>query len=625
MDKVFIWDADGLQPIGNWKTIVLWRGFSDGITQDIVSIPQLIEKNADVLRARYLAWVFELGEQNHKGQRLIDHLQLRGQLSYWWMTDFVEKCNYSKSPEITDAIRLLAFSDWADRRNLGCVTLASANQSLAECMRLWCKISEIKFEWKRLPKPKVHLSWPRRAYAALPVAIQGMTWLVYYLVDRWPLRGVGIDEWQHTKGTITFISYLFNLIPEAKKNGHFESPYWAHLPNALQNEGNKTNWLHIYVKDPLLPNSEMAANSIRDFNSSGRGLQTHTSLDAFLSARVVFRSLSDWGRLLWNSKRLQNIAIPAAHAKIELWPLFVDDWRQSTFGVSALRSLINLNLFQAAMISLPQQKVGVYLQENQGWEFAFIHEWKASGHGRLIGAPHSSVRFWDLRYFFDIRSYNKCGNCPMPLPDRVALNGKAAINAYQSGGYPIKELLQVEALRYLHLDKTVTSTIVNDLVAKKCFRLLVLGDYVAINTRNQMRLLEQAWQALPANIIITVKPHPACPINPADYPNLRMNIVMEPISELLAICDAAYTSVMTSAALDAFCAGVNVISLLDATMLNLSPLRGAVGVSFVSTPNQLALALKSISHSQRGNVNIEDYFTINRELPLWRKIFVDAG
>jgi len=134
---LLIWDAEGASPSGDW-TVVLWRGFGDTASSGIISIPMRVEANADVLRKRYLAWIYELGEARIQGQRLVDHLELRPGFSYWWMTLFAEKCNYSKSTQIDDAIRLIAFDEWATGRSISRVVLASANQPLAECMRLWC-------------------------------------------------------------------------------------------------------------------------------------------------------------------------------------------------------------------------------------------------------------------------------------------------------------------------------------------------------------------------------------------------------------------------------------------------------------------------------------------------------
>ena len=144
------------------------------------------------------------------------------------------------------------------------------------------------------------------------------------------------------------------------------------------------------------------------------------------------------------------------------------------------------------------------------------------------------------------------------------------------------------------------------------------------NTQRQMNLLTQAAQSLPVAMIITVKPHPACPIHVVDYPNLCMTVTMEPIAKLLAECDVAYASSVSSAAVDAYCAGVPVVSVLDSNTLNLSPLRGFEGVLFASTPEKLAATLASAAAAPRTRDDRHKFFTLDPELPRWRKLIMGS-
>lgn len=288
----------------------------------------------------------------------------------------------------------------------------------------------------------------------------------------------------------------------------------------------------------------------------------------------------------------------------------------------AMSNLLYLNLFEAALKKLPKQQQGVYLQENMGWEFGLVHAWRAAAHGRLIGAPHSTVRFWDLRYFFDPHSYLRTGHNDLPLPDRVACNGPVMRVAYQQGGYPAESLLDVEALRYLHLGQRQGA---RDSVSNRTnepARLLILGDYLASNTQSQIRLLEQTVSLMSQPMRIIVKPHPNCPVQPGDYPALHMQVSMEPIAKLLAECDVAYASSATSAAVDAFCAGVPVISVLDTNTLNLSPLRGCEGAVFARNPEELAIALTSVISDQNKCNTGREFFSTNLNLPKWQELLL---
>lgn len=603
---------------------MLWRGFASGASPEVVSVPQLVEKNSDVLRQRYLSWIYELGETRIQGRRLVDHLELRPEFSYWWMTLFAEKCNYSKSPQIDDAIRLMAFESWTTGQAVDDLVLATSNVPLAECIRSWCARSGVGFKWQRMRDEVENLSWLQRLYQALPHSVRAIAWLALYLFRRWPLKGAGLSGWCQTGGRTTFVSYLFNLTPDAARDGRFESCYWGHLPDELQRDGCKTNWLHLYVKDALLPNARKAADAIREFNRKDQGRRQHVTLDTFLGPKVVFRVLCDWVRVGQLGRDCQQALFSSRRPIMDPWPLFHKDWYGSLFGREAMANLLYDNLLESAMKSLPNQRIGIYLQENQGWEFAFIHAWKVAGHGHLIGSAHSTVRFWDLRYFFDPRSYTRSGHNSLPLPDQVALNGAAALDAYRMGGYPERDLAEVEALRYMHLADNGTGREPFSSPSSRSLRVLVLGEYRQHSTQQQMRLLEKVAPSLPTDTVITVKPHPASPVHPEDYPGLKLIVTMDPISKLLRNCDVAYTSNVTSAAVDAYCAGIPVVSLLDLSNLNLSPLRGRKGVVFASTPVELAIALTAASSATCSRVEPQSYFTLDTTLPRWRRLLVES-
>jgi surface carbohydrate biosynthesis protein (TIGR04326 family) len=623
LSSVTIWDGDEGSPKATSGELLLWRSYGEPSFPESVSIPRLVEDNAASLRRRYLGWVCEIGEAPIERKRLLDHLQIRPNFSYWWMTLFVEKCNYEKSRHIDDAIRLMALDHWAKSQHFNKLIFISANHNLATCMRLWCEQRAIAFEWQQQTKtPWVSsTSLLRSLYLRLPTWLQALVWLVYRVAYSWPLRGVGVKEWRFSTATTSFISYLFNMPSRALDSGHFESSYWAQLPDTLAENGLKTNWLHIYTKDRTIPHAKKAARLIGAFNEGGRGMQAHVTLDSFISFRVVARTLRDWLRVVRVSTRLKQTVSKADSEGLVLWPLFLSDWRESMVGPTAIGNMLMLNLFEAALKALPTEQQGVYLQENQGWEFGFLYAWRASGHGQMTGCPHSTVRYWDLRYFFDSRTYRETLKNPMPRPNVVAVNGSAARDALIQGGYPEKELVEVEALRYLYLNQPVLSHPEVDVkVDMHSVRLLVLADYSERYTRKQLKILSEAASHFPSGISMMVKPHPGRPIDHRDYPALSFFLTNAPVSELLASADIAYASSVTSAAVDAYCAGVPVIAVLDPDSLNLSPLRGYSGVLFVATPEDLVKAVsQAISRSAQKRPAV-NYFNLDTALPAWKRL-----
>jgi surface carbohydrate biosynthesis protein (TIGR04326 family) len=330
--------------------------------------------------------------------------------------------------------------------------------------------------------------------------------------------------------------------------------------------------------------------------------------------------IQDWLRLV---RRYKPLPLDMERIGGSLWPLIGGDFHKSILGHTALSNLLNLNLFESAMSQIQNQNIGFYLQENQGWEFGFIQAWESEGHeNSLIGVAHSVVRYWDLRYFYSQQSYERKDQCDLPLPAYVGINGIAAKKMYLDGGYPKDQLIEIEALRYLYLaDMTNHRT---DLVTngEKEKTVLVLGDYLKENTIQQMKLLSVSAQFIDKPIQYIIKPHPLCPIYEEDYPELHMVVSNDPMHLLIEQCSLAYTSSITAAAVDAYCTGKPVVTILNPSALNLSPLKGCEGVTFVTSSEELVQAINRVASPSHGKIDsqVKDFFYIDRKLPRWSKL-----
>ena len=100
-----------------------------------------------------------------------------------------------------------------------------------------------------------------------------------------------------------------------------------------------------------------------------------------------------------------------------------------------------------------------------------------------------------------------------------------------------------------------------------------------------------------------------------------MEVTNDSISGLLPKCNIAYTSNVTSAAIDAYCANVPVISALNSQTLNMSPLLGVEGVEFVSRADELVKAIEKIETGQKNNrKSPKDVFWLDPNLPMWKNL-----
>jgi surface carbohydrate biosynthesis protein (TIGR04326 family) len=610
-----IWDSDS-QPPPDDRIVVLWRLFGAESDTATFSIPRLVEENADALRSRFLGWLHDLGETLINGRRLVDRLILRPGFSYWWMTLLVEK-SYGKSGRCFDAIRLMALEDLSLLHCPSKIVLVSNDEVLDLALRHWCIRAGFAYERRRAGENGSGPSGEATGRHRLPQPVQAMASLLRYVQRRWPFRQSRRRQYPSLVGSVTVADYLFHLTPEAVASGVFASNYWTRLVDELREHKVRVNWLHHYVEQEMLPSVPRAADLIDRFNRNSGGAQVHAVFDRALSVNVICRTLLDYARLLVKGFHLRKVQLQfgPAHSNLDFWPLFEADWQCSIFGSNAMANCLSLNLFERILGGLPRQELGLYLQEHQGWESAFVFAWVQAGHGRLVGVPHATVRFWDLRYFLDPRSICTKGAGAPPMPDLIAFNGPAAIDAARKGGVPEERIIEVEALRYLYLSQPRNNLRGRRRDPELPLRVLILGDYFSSITSRQMQWLAAAASQLPIDTRYIIRPHPMCSVDPTDYPALHCEVSDTPLDDLLCGSDIAFSGNITSAAVDAYVAGVTVVSMLDGETLNLSPLRGLDGVIFVTNIGDLVEALTVYPANPP---NQQDYFFLDPKLTRWR-------
>jgi len=605
---LIIWDTLDDIPL-DCVNLVYWNSYGNESSRNIESIPKLVEENSNYYKSKYLAKIYEIGAQKINGKTVVDHFKIRPQLSYWWLTLISEKSNYFKSPQIENIIKLEALHDLIVTKRYKKIKLVSSNNELSGSVKLMIENLGVSFKWKNLPsKANKNQSLVRKFYNRLPYYMKSILWLIRSSIYYWPLRGVGVNAWTNSEAKLTFATYFDNVA-----GGLNSSKYWTVLPDLLIKNEIKSNWLHIFEKDQFTSSPIEAKKKMISFNTKHSSSQVHVFLHSFMSVRLVINVFFDWLKVIKLSKVVKT------HIQKNsgfMWPLIKHDYFQSVVGPISISNLMELNLLEKAMGEVSNQERGCYLQENQPWELCFIYSWKQNNHSNsLLSIPHSTVRYWDLRYFFDSKSYFSDIECNLPMPDNVGVNGIVARTMYIEQGYPEGRLLDIEALRYLHLNLTKDSIKTN---LKKHMVILILGDYMEKDTQFQMELLEASSSFLGVSFKYIVKSHPNNPIKPADYPNLSFKVSIQPISELVGECSLAYTSNVTSSALDAYCAGLPIVSAFDPAKLNRSPLRGFDDVFFVSNPGQLINAFEVKSQLQDRNWKANSFFNINPNLSQWK-------
>jgi len=622
---IVVWDQAESPPAGG-GAVLCWRSYAHG--GSVSSVPRYLEAHADRIRSKYLAFIHDLGESLVAGRRVIDHLNFGDGFSFWWMTTIAEKSPL-KSPRIYDCLRMFALEEMLAETHPSHLTLVSSDRPLAQAMQATCRNLNIGFQWEhRGARQKWSL---RSVYVALPYALKAVLSLRHVMM-RWPLRKSKGPRWFADRAAIFICSYFIHLDPTLCARGQFHSRQWESLPRLLHDSGRRTNWLQLFLFSVAVPDVGTGLSWVRRFNADAASQGCHAFVDGYITVGLLLRALTSWLKLCAASLRLRDIpsAFRPQGSAVWLWPLLRDDWRRSLTGQTGIGNCLAVEQFDAALDGTPHQEIGLYLCENQAWEKALLRAWRKHGHGRIIGVQHATAPFWHLYYFDDPRALTARGECALPLPDQLAVNGAVAWTAFIQAGYPEGRLVQVEALRYLNLaglakrsgrDRARHDEAISPAAAPVALKVLVLGDLIPTSMHHLLGMLVDAMTLLPRQCQVTFKPHPGYAVDLTKYRSLAAGETAEPLAQILPDYDVALSANSTSAAVDAYVAGLPVIICVDGDGLNLSPLRGQAGACFVSSPQDLAAALQAIgSVGAAPDRNRKEFFCLDAEMPRWQRL-----
>lgn len=610
-----IWDLPGTCPQFEGQ-VLHWHSAVE--CADELSVPAYLEAHAVRIRGRYLAFVHDLGALEIGGRPVCQHMEDVDGNNFWWMGLIAEKSPF-KTPEIYQALRLLALEDLLRDKPVQSLALRTCDAALAGAVRALCECLGIPFSCE--------LQSPRRAgLLARLRQTQGWSgWLqaplaaVVHLWRRLPLRRVRPLPWHQGQDAVLMCSYFAHLDLSAAGQGRFESRQWGPLPGLLAQCGLRLNWLQNYWPSEAAVNAGAAVLLARRFNAASAAQGLHGFVDSYLGWRVLGRALRSWLTLCRRAWALRSLpaCLRSGGLPAYLWPVLQPAWASSLTGRVGMANCISVHLFDAALRDLPRQSRGFYLFENQAWEKAFLTAWRRHGHGAITGVVHATVPFWHLYYAEDARSLQPGF---LPQPDAIAVNGEASRQALLAQGYGASRLVPAEALRYLDLAQARSQGGGEALGVPGQTRVLIVGDMERDALRALLSTVKQAQGMLPAGYRFAFKPHPAYPLDPKQAVGLDIAVVAGALPALLPGYDCVIAGNSTSACVDAFLGGKPVIIGTSGQYLNLSPLRGQPSVAFFESPQQLVASLLDCGGRQVQVCERDEYFYLDGELTRWRKL-----
>jgi surface carbohydrate biosynthesis protein (TIGR04326 family) len=614
---LLIWDRDEELPDVD-SPVILWSSFSESEPPNIISLPKVVENQSEYLRHRYLEWIYDIGETKIHDKRVVDHFELKPEFSFWWMSLISHKPNYYQSQHINDVIKCLAFEIlYFEKFRSYNIKIVTTNVALKIIFRDFCKKSEVSMisedilSESFLSKPVLILSSFSKGIAYLLITIIKSIKNFSFKDNSWP---------ENLNSTVCIFDILVYLKENSFLEGKFSSGYWTSLVNLLNDMGLSTTWVHTYFKHPEI-NSVKEASSLMDLFNLSNKYNYHGLIDSQISFFAACKAIRYYFQVVYNNFRIGEVSdlFKPSLSNFNFWPLFKNNWYDSFLGIHTVKGCISISVYENFLNKIPHQKIGIYIQENQPWEIAIINAWRKAGHGKLIGVPHTTVRFWDLRYFYAPQTYSKSSNS-LPRPDCVALNGPVSFDIYKRSGYPVTEMVEVEALRYLHLKSRSKQQFTKDSDHK---RILVLGDNIVGSNERLIEMIYHANKDISVSVNFVFKSHKARVFKFTCYHSENFIVSEENIFEQMHKSDVVITGNITSAAVDAYYFGLPVLTLIDPKTLNSSPLRDIKVISYFSTVSELTEIINKSLYIKPDES--KSYFNLNNDLFLWKRLILKSN
>jgi surface carbohydrate biosynthesis protein (TIGR04326 family) len=622
VNQILVWTKNENPPSWNGE-VILWNNFSTIENKKIISLPFLIEKNAEVLRKQYLEFVEQSGSFKTNDASISDLLELDNGLSYWWLSLMTQKDVTQFSPHIYDVIKILAFEKHFNENLKNFVTIIfddNINYEIYLIFKEWAFNKEISV---KINSNRLDLLLKKIIYKLRPIKIFfiGLITFIKYTASRLSVKTKLISPKNSIKkphNDLLIIDIFTHLDLKSINTKKFHSKYWTELVDFLRTSNIRIEWMHWYYKHLMVNSIEKADILIKNFNRNEKNI-FHSLIDARVSIKNCIEVFKGVIKLNYYSQKIKNKknAFQPNFSEFNFWPLIKKDWHSSFFGKNVVFNLFFLENLKSKITSDSKFKLAIYIQENQPWERILIYYFrKANKSAKIIGVAHTTIPYFDFRYFYDILTVYKLENLKL-LPDFTIVNGLDAYRKMSNSGYPIDKIKQLEALRYLHLNKVKVETNYN----KEYFTILILGDLIEKITISQLNFLLKVLPLIKTKIKLIFKPHPAS-INIPKNLLKKFTVSQDNIDFLLGISDLVFVNNVTSGAADPYHLGIPVIIQNFGNGINFSPLFKNDNVYFVSNEIDFLIAFQSIFNNPRRLNN--NFFDIDKEIPKWKIFLKDS-
>lgn len=583
------------------------------------------EKQVGIIRGGISKWSAGIGDDKVGTRTVKEHLILPGyDVSAWWLGFLAEKSTCK-----TDAFFRLAQARalkvlLAGGKYKACVEAVS-DEGLRKSILSTARKNNVRL--------KTASAYRKKGTTVAGYLLKSFLYVVrFFLRACYARRALGpVGKRMPVRKSLLFVTYFPAVEIGGKDDGVFRNKYATTLQDKLKELRIPVTWLLMYC---LGPDSGSFNEALRTAEGFAKGGERLFMLEEFLALKDFGKSIALWlrqvfiaGSLIGNIDKKILFAAPFGE---ESEPIIRELWNESFYGPKSIDGILHFIAFKNIFTTVPNIGGCLYYCEMQAWEKALNAAKKYNSEKiRTTGFLHTSVSRNDFQYLYDKSEMdNRSGATAMPCPDALACNGEVAYDYFKSLGY--KNVTRAESIRYLYLDKILTSDIsypagprpillvAGSLKESESIPLVVIADAAAAGNKD--------WE-------VWFKWHPAALPLDKIFAKLGINrlsagylIRTDNISDCLSRATAVIVPTST-VAIEALAFGCEVIVPYFPNSIQLNPLTDFDGYCHkVRSSAELAETLKKIAGGYRLHTIreyrdfIRRYWCLDEKLGRWEDI-----
>lgn len=604
------------------RPTVLWESFRQNHPgdEDRHSIPALVIRDQVRIRSLLLkALSVPEFSPKHSGSKTNSRYEID---SLFWAMSLPSQLPLLAGSAAYELARTRALLDLLDAKKPGAVVMVQPPRELLKVVSDWCaKNSSALSVPNRTKHPKslcrkLDISrWKRFVPGVIKAFLivtkrAAMSLMITRTGQKHRLKNVAN----------VFVGYIDSesLNAPSQKRDH---KFWGSLVKVVNGHNQASVFLHI---DHVSRNRRQRNTARRALHAeSSRHQHTqHHLLEDFLAPMGIVRAINWYLAMRKSAKVVTEEAVRKSSSEMGFntgW-LISSVVRDAVYGATAMRNALWLSTFDEVARQLNPQRV-VYLMENQAWEKALLRSMGTEVES--YGFIHSSVRFWDLRYFFP--SVEEGPTQLFPSPKKILVGSSGDRETLTNGGITKGLIHEVEALRYLYLSESsgpTTAVSENSAAAE----ILIVGDYDTTYSQHQIALANTIHSAMGGETgpKVRFRPHPS---NSSQLTTLTSDILISGgrgFQEDLEDASVIICSHLSSASIDAEASGKPTIIVPDARFFVDGLTESAHRIVCTSVEEMLPLLNSLLTGSKKAyKKTVPNGLFLDNSLPRWQALLFD--